>query len=285
MDRNTFETLGDKHKRFEVVNTSAKLIPGLPFIVRLDGNSFHTFTKGMDRPFDVRMSDLMVSTTEYLVDKFGANIGYTQSDEITLGFFGQDNMMFDGRVLKLCTIMASHCSAFFNSLVESHFLVGVPSKVDYGCFDARAFNLPTVNDMIENIMWRQTDATRNSLTMAAHAHFPQSQLHKAGKKAKHDMLMSIGINWNDYPYHFKRGTFVRKQKVLKHLDAETLAKIPVDKRPQGPVERNVVVSFDAGILESMDPLDRYLALFGNVVSEDLSAASQHQPSVRCYVEP
>lgn len=285
MDRSRFEALGDKHKRFEVVNTSAKLIPGLPFIVRLDGNAFHTFTKGMARPYDLRLSDAMVKTTEYLVSKFNADIGYTQSDEITLGFLSQDSMMFDGRVVKLCTIMAASCTAKFNQLIQQNFRTGVPSKVELPVFDARAFNVPTIEDLIENIMWRQTDASRNSLTMAAHAHFSNTDLHKASKKAKHDMLMSIGINWNDYPYHFKRGTFVRKQKVLKHLDAETLAKIPENKRPQGPIERNVVGSFDAGILESMDALDRYWALFGNAASTGLFSALRHQPSGQDYVEP
>ena len=38
-------------KRYEEV-TDIKLMRRCPVIVRLDGSSFHVFTKGMKRPFD-----------------------------------------------------------------------------------------------------------------------------------------------------------------------------------------------------------------------------------------
>ena len=59
-----------------------------------------------------------------------------------------------------------------------------------------------------------------------------------------EMLFQKGINWNDYPAFFKRGTFVQRRRVLKDLDAEKLARIPETHRPDGPIERCEVLAVD-----------------------------------------
>ncbi len=41
-------------------------------------------TKGLARPFDIRISRAMVETAKFLVAETNAGIGYTQSDEISL---------------------------------------------------------------------------------------------------------------------------------------------------------------------------------------------------------
>jgi tRNA(His) 5'-end guanylyltransferase len=45
MRRDEFEALGDLHKQYESLGGDV-LMPNLPFAVRLDGKSFHTFTMG-----------------------------------------------------------------------------------------------------------------------------------------------------------------------------------------------------------------------------------------------
>ncbi|KAJ3156794.1 hypothetical protein HDU86_003560 [Geranomyces michiganensis] len=57
-----------------------------PFIIRLDGCAFSTFTKGIVKPFDSRLTDAMVETTKDLVQRFVPVMGYTCSDEISLVF-------------------------------------------------------------------------------------------------------------------------------------------------------------------------------------------------------
>ena len=59
-----------------------------------------------------------------------------------------------------------------------------------------------------------------------------------------EMLFQKGINWNDYPAFFKRGTFLQRRRVFKALDAETLARIPEKHRPAGPIERWEIVELD-----------------------------------------
>jgi tRNA(His) 5'-end guanylyltransferase len=117
-------------------------------------------------------------------------------------------------------------------------------------FDSRVYQYPTLDLAAECFLWRETDATRNSLTMAAHAFYSHKELHKAGYAQKHEMLHQKGINWNDYPAFFKRGTYVRRETYLKELTPAELARIPVNRRPTGPVQRTSVVEVD------MPPLAR-----------------------------
>ncbi len=240
MKRSEFEAMGDRHKAFEAREAQHKLMPGLPTLVRLDGRAFHTFTRGLARPYDERLSRAMVETTKYLVEHTHASIGYTQSDEISLAFPNSDpasQLMFDGRVQKLCSVVASMATAKFNQQI----LANIPEKAHLlPLFDARVYQYPNLELAAESFIWRETDATRNSLTMAAHAFYSHKELHKAGYARKHELLHAKGINWAEYPDFFKKGTYVRRESVLKELSPAELARIPEKHRPTGPVMRSVL---------------------------------------------
>ena len=59
------ETLSEKMKRLES-ETNYKLKAKTPVIIRLDGKAFHTFTKGLDKPFDKDLSYIMKRVALYL---------------------------------------------------------------------------------------------------------------------------------------------------------------------------------------------------------------------------
>ena len=44
--------LGERMKEYEYV-TRTHLVRRIPAIIRIDGKAFHTFTKGMQKPFDM----------------------------------------------------------------------------------------------------------------------------------------------------------------------------------------------------------------------------------------
>jgi tRNA(His) guanylyltransferase len=149
--------------------------------------------------------------------------------------------MFSGRIQKIVSVVASIASVKFNRIIQET----IPERADMmPVFDARVFQYPTPELAAETFLWRETDATRNSLTMAAHAYYSTKELHKAGFAKKHDMLHAKGVNWNDYPAFFKRGTYVGPRQVLKMLNDFELSKIPEQFRPTGPVMRNVVDVLD-----------------------------------------
>lgn len=235
MKRQDFEALGDRHKNFERL-TSTRLMQGLSTIIRLDGRAFHTLTQWMSRPYHQPMLDCMRETMIHMVRETQASVGYVQSDEISLAFLPDRELPFSGTTQKLISTMAGECSVkFFREMSER-----MPEYQDMpAVFDARVIQYPTVDLMTENLIWREADATRNSLTAAAHAHYTTKELHGAGFTKKHDMLHAVGVNWNDYPVHFKRGVYGHTIKKPMDLGPEVLNKIPEKYRPTGPVMRSV----------------------------------------------
>ena len=77
------DAMGDRMKLYESAEAGRRLMPLLPAVARLDGKGFSGFTRGLARPFDVRLSNLMVETTTFLVEETNAVCGYTQSDGAT----------------------------------------------------------------------------------------------------------------------------------------------------------------------------------------------------------
>lgn len=243
MKREDFELLGDKHKSYEA-RTESTLLPGCPVVIRLDGRAFHTFTRGLKRPYDERMSRAMIETTKDLVAQTNANVGYCQSDEITLIFKNSDHLvpfMFSGRVQKIVSVVASIASVKFNRIIQET----IPERANMmPIFDARVFQYPNESLAVETLMWRETDATRNSLSMAVQSLYTHKECMGAGFVKKHEMLHAKGVNWNNYPAFFKRGTYVQRRIVIKELSVDELLSIPEKHRPVGPVLRSIVTELD-----------------------------------------
>ena len=193
---------------------------------------------------------VMVETAEFLIKETHATMAYTQSDEITLAWPNADlakDMLFGGRVMKMVTDLAAATTAKFIKSIG----VAIPEKAHlFPRFDARVYQYPNLELAAEAFLWREADATRNSLTMATRAHYPHQEMHKANYALKHDMLYRKGINWADYPAFFKRGSYVCRQTIMKTLTERELSRIPAERRPSGPIERNIIGRLD------MPPLSR-----------------------------
>jgi tRNA(His) guanylyltransferase len=214
-----FESLDDRMKFYESASEK-RLLPLLPVLVRLDGVGFHRFTKGLSRPYDLALSKCMIETTEYLCKLTNARAGYTQSDEITLLLYSdsvESQIYRDGRIGKITSILAAECSNEFDRRRKIWNLKpDVPAQV----FDCRVWNVPTQFEATNVFVWREQDATRNSVSMAGFAHFSQPELFKLSvSKVQEKLFEEKGINWNDYPDHFKRGTYVFKRAIPIHINS------------------------------------------------------------------
>lgn len=223
------DSLGDRMKMYEGIEADRVLIPGLPVCVRLDGRSFHSFARGLVRPYDERLSRMMIETTKALVDESHATIGYTQSDEISLLYIPHENNpvnFFGGRIQKLVSVLASIATAKFNELRISM----LPEKKKMATFDCRVWNTPNIDEAVNSIRWREWDATKNSISMAVSAYYPHKELQGKNGAEKMDMLMAKGFNWNDYPVFFKRGTYVRRVTTTRELTDAELVQLPAKHR-------------------------------------------------------
>ena len=130
------DDLGDRMKVFEQAEAGRRFLPLLPVVARLDGRGFSSFTRGLQRPFDSRMSDLMIETTKALVDETVAVCGYTQSDEITLAWYSDDyrsQIFFDGKIQKMVSTLAAIASVTFNKLLPQFLPEKVTAAPTFDC--------------------------------------------------------------------------------------------------------------------------------------------------------
>lgn len=232
------DEFGDRLKAYEATETGRRLDPALPVYARIDGRGFSKFTRGMRRPFDPRMMACMQATTRHLVAETDARIGYTQSDEISLVWeIRQDmpgsQMFFDAKVQKLCSVLAGLATAAFTRAVLTS---GDANFAAYACrmphFDARVFNLPTRDEAANAFVWREMDATRNAVSMAAFAHFSHKSLHGVSVSGMRARLAEAGIRFEDYPEDFQRGAYFRRVTFEREFTPEELARIPARHQPE-----------------------------------------------------
>ena len=223
------DALGDRLKTLERIETEARFPPNNYLYVRIDGRSFSKFTKNLKRPYDEDFSNIMIQVTEHLVKEFHATIGYTQSDEISLilknGYHSK--CIFKGKKQKIVSTLAAYASAVFNKLLVKYPSLEIDEKA-IPTFDCRAFNLPSVDEAANCILWREADATKNSVSMAAQSYFSFNELFKKNTSVMKDMLLTQkNVNWDLYPTHFKYGTYVQRE--LFEIEGATRSRvIPID---------------------------------------------------------
>lgn len=214
----------DYEKRFQV-----DLMRRGYTMIRLDGKAFHTYTRGFKRPYDLGLMRIMDLTAITLCEKIqGAKLAYVQSDEISILLTDFETMKtdawFDGNVQKITSISASIATAAFNNgMYLDEDILADMSKVAY--FDSRVFQLPNREEVINNLIWRQQDATRNSIQMGAQSMYSQKQLHGKNTSELQEMMFQKGQNWNDYPIGFKRGRIILKE-------SEEVIEIKNPKKPE-----------------------------------------------------
>lgn len=242
------DQFGDRMKLYEHQEAGRRLLPLLPVCARIDGKGFSKFTQGLQRPYDTRLVELMCHTTAYLAQETQACIGYTQSDEISLVWYSDEyksQIFFDRRVQKMVSVIASMTTAFFNAHLAEH----LPEKAgELALFDCRVWQVPTLEEAANTILWREFDATKNSISMAARHYYPHEALHKKTGNEMQELLWQQGINWNEYPNFFKRGTFIQKRTVKRAFTVEEIEHLPAKhearKNPALTVERSEVQRLD-----------------------------------------
>lgn len=175
-------------------------------IIRLDGKAFHTYTKGLNKPFDDGFIDDMDATAIYLCKNIqGVKCAYVQSDEITLLLTDFDRLetdaWFNGEVQKMTSISASLATAKFNQLRFKR--TGNIEKL--AMFDSRVFTIPAREEVINCFIWRYHDCIRNSVQTVAQSLYSHKELEHKNSKDLLKMCNDKGVDWESLPNHYKYG--------------------------------------------------------------------------------
>ena len=235
--------IGNRMKRYESVS-KLQLMNRTPVIIRIDGKAFHTFTRGMVKPFDDVLIGAMQDTMKYLCENIqGCVFGYTQSDEISLLLIDYQKLdsssWFDNEVQKLCSVSASMATCAFNVAFLKRAAAWSNShpepfekapdiesgddeayeqyrtyvhKINRAMFDSRCFNIPK-EEVTNYFLWRQMDATRNSINAMGFAHLGSRKMqNKSCAEVKEMLLNEKNIDWLAMEGKYKWGSCCVKSK-------------------------------------------------------------------------
>lgn len=226
-----YETLGDRMKGAYENRYRIYFPERTPVIVRLDGRAFHTFCRGLKKPFDSLFISVMQDTMLKLCENIsGCKFGYVQSDEISLLLMqtrNESQPWFDNNLQKIVSVSASMATLYFNKIWEERclefldkafsenwtsedekYIETLNNKCNAATFDSRAFILPE-EEVCNYYIWRQQDATRNSILSLAQSLYSQKEMQGIKcDKLQDKMFTEKDVNWNDLTIVEKRGTCV-----------------------------------------------------------------------------
>jgi tRNA(His) 5'-end guanylyltransferase len=206
------DELGNRMKHNYENATKTYLVRRMPVIIRLDGKSFHTFTKGFNKPFDDVLANTMKKTMKYLCKNIeGCVFGYTQSDEISLLLVDYKNLntepWFNYSVQKCVSVAASMATMAFNKYFpqiireqfgeffediysdeDEKYLDALDKAMERGAmFDARVFNIPK-EEVVNYFIWRQNDCYRNCINTVAQCMFDSSEIYHKSTEALKELV-------------------------------------------------------------------------------------------------
>lgn len=259
------DSLEKRMKSYEAIPKNF-LTRHIPVIIRLDGKAFHTFTRGMKKPFDNILMQTMQETMKYLCENIqGCVFGYTQSDEITLVLKDYEKISTDAwfgyNVQKMTSISASMATLAFNKFFEENCNIVwdnyyeawnhaeeenkynemLYGKINKALFDSRVFSIPK-DEVCNCLIWRQQDATRNSIEAVGQANFSQKELQKKNLNQIQEMLFSqANINWNDFPTECKRGSCCYKRQVEKEVIISKTKEVKKINRNEWYIDKEIPI--------------------------------------------
>ena len=191
-----FDTLKDKCLYYRSL-TDHKLMPNSYVVCMLDGRCFSKVIKNMfKKPFDEAFAQIMNDVAVHLCKNASCcKLAYVQSDEITLvltDFERQDTgTMFNYRLCKLQSILASMAAGKFNQSwlkrnlediwtddkIQMENVLNVIDNQKLVEFDCKCWNVPSFNDVMAWLIYRQNDCIRNSRIQFAQAYLNHKLLH------------------------------------------------------------------------------------------------------------
>lgn len=234
----------DFMKNLYYLESMYKLIPTIPVVLEINGRSFHTWTRGLKKPYDEKLHKVMQEVMKKLMREFSSNIGYTYSDEIVLVWIDpfENTMPFGGKNEKLVSAASSLASVVFNDLLNKY----IPEKKNtFPTFTANVIQIPGIDNCKAYLNNKRYDAIKKSYSSAARIFYTNEQCYKKKIPQLNEMLLKQGVAWDDYPIHFKSGMYAFREEIRVRFGKNDLKNLPkkhnARKNPNHVYTRNKII--------------------------------------------
>lgn len=237
------DMLGDEFRYHETVESLRKGEVGEPVIVRLEAaSSFARQLKVFIWPLDDRLVEATDAAAVAVFDELKCTFAHVWEGEASFVLWNSDDpVACEGNFQELASYAASIFTDVFNQVGRGLF----PEA--YGKsgarFKATSFGLPDLDLAARYFDWREREARRLAVTAIARSIFEQKLLDGRSQQDMKELMASrVGLDYDAYyPERFRRGDFFRRMKYERYLTEEELARIPENRRPEGPVIRSSVM--------------------------------------------
>jgi len=198
----------------------------------------------------------MIDCSKFLLEETNGCIVQTQSDEITLILYSdslKSPIYHNGEKQKILSKLTGKLVTFFNEKRPKY----LPEHNKIANFDCRIYQVPNMEWACKQLLWREKDATKNSISMLAQSLFSHKKLQGLNGSQMQDLMMEKkGVNWSSLQPKFKRGSYIRKVRVKKPLSLEELDTLPLKhnarKNPDMVIERNIITRIDMPKFSSIE---------------------------------
>lgn len=226
------KSLDERQKEYEKAY-DIKIINRIPIIIRLDGNNFHRVTRRLEKPYCSSMLNLMAATMLAVVrDIDGAVFAYQQSDEITIVIRNDQSLetqpWHGNRVQKMASLSAAMATFEFSAAYLNLDIDERPNLAGKILFDSRVFAVPSITEVVNNLIFRQQDCIRNALNNSVHAELTKLYgkketdkiLYEKSSLEREELLQNeCGINFSThYPAAYRHG--IAAYKAPKIIETE-----------------------------------------------------------------
>ncbi len=243
-DMSQKDTLSELVKSFEEQTTAQAAKQTNIVMVRCDGMGFSKWTKSLKNPFNQHLKDVMAETAKKVFDRLGAKIAYSASDEITFVLINSNNLSQHyggGRFHKIVSHAAVTASDAFNKSVSEL----LPEKSsNTATFDARAWEVDSIEKAALCLLARQASCIRNSVFMLARDNYSHNSIQGLGVRELKSKMANDNIFWDDLPDWAKRGFIIGKKKEIMKLSEDEIKMLPekhlLRRNPNALIIRNEI---------------------------------------------
>ncbi|CAR25958.1 hypothetical protein ZYGR_0A05290 [Zygosaccharomyces rouxii] len=221
--------------RFEYVRDFEQrdvLIPETYIVVRIDGKKFHEFSNyyKFEKPNDMRALKLMNACAKNVLLQYRSEVilAYGESDEYSF-ILRSDTTLYNRRIDKISSLFVSLFTSQY-VMLWSKFFPNDPLDVKHlPFFDSRCVSYPNLKCIKDYLSWRFVDTHINNLYNTVFWQLVQkcglttreaeNKLSGTVSSEKQEILFSeCGINYNNEPEMFKKGSLVTRKGEILHID-------------------------------------------------------------------
>lgn len=227
------------NSRFEYVKQFERenfLLPDTYIVVRVDGKGFHKFSDyyKFDKPNDIGALEVMNETALHVFQHISDVVmAYGDSDEYSF-LLRKKTSLYERREMKIVTLFAATMASAYQYIWNKKFPEKPIQQERLPIFDARAVLYPSARHVVDYFSWRQVDCHINNLYNTTFWSLVQkggmtpkeaeNRLIGTVSSDKHEILFKeFGINYNNEPEVFKKGTLLVRELETGSVDETELS--------------------------------------------------------------